>query len=65
MLMGRTPLIIHNIGRGAKEEDILLKYQVIGHYRMKEDTHRIGPASGNQPLRPETNSASSAAGFRR
>ena len=31
-----TPLIIHNIGSGAKEEDILFKYQVIGHYRMKE-----------------------------
>ena len=33
---GRTPLIIHNIGSGAKEEDILLKYKVIGHYRLKK-----------------------------
>lgn len=33
---GRTPLIIHNIGSGTKEEDILLKYRVIGHYRIKE-----------------------------
>jgi hypothetical protein len=33
---GRTPRIIHNIGRGAQEEDILLKYRVIGHYRLRE-----------------------------
>lgn len=28
-----TPLIIHNIGAGTKEEDILFKYKMIGHYR--------------------------------
>jgi uncharacterized protein len=28
-----TPLVIHNIGSGAKEEDVLLRYKVIGHYR--------------------------------
>lgn len=27
------PLIVHNIGRGAQEEDLLFKYAVIGHYR--------------------------------
>ncbi len=32
---GGTPLIIHNIGSGVREEDILLKYKVIGHYRIK------------------------------
>lgn len=32
---GRAPLIIHNIGSGTKEEDILFKYRVIGHYRLK------------------------------
>jgi uncharacterized protein YijF (DUF1287 family) len=32
---GDTPLIIHNIGRGTQEEDILFKYKVIGHYRLK------------------------------
>jgi len=31
-----TPLIIHNIGRGAREENILLAYRVIGHYRLVE-----------------------------
>ena len=28
-----TPLIIHNIGRGTQEEDILFKYKMIGHFR--------------------------------
>jgi uncharacterized protein YijF (DUF1287 family) len=30
-----TPLIIHNIGAGAQEEDVLLSFRVIGHYRLK------------------------------
>jgi uncharacterized protein YijF (DUF1287 family) len=30
-----TPLIIHNIGRGVQEEDILFRYEIIGHYRPK------------------------------
>ena len=50
-----TPLIIHNIGSGAKEEDILLKYQVIGHYRLKENTQQNVPANGSQPIRSEAN----------
>ena len=29
-----TPLVIHNIGRGALEEDILNEYKIIGHYRF-------------------------------
>lgn len=33
---GHTPLVIHNIGRGTQEEDLLSKYRVIGHYRLKE-----------------------------
>jgi uncharacterized protein len=28
-----TPMVIHNIGNGAKEEDILFRYKIIGHYR--------------------------------
>lgn len=31
-----TPLIIHNIGRGAQEENVLFAFKVIGHYRLKE-----------------------------
>ena len=30
----RTPLIIHNIGNGTQENDILNAYKVIGHYRI-------------------------------
>lgn len=29
------PLVIHNIGAGPKEEDMLLVYPVTGHYRYK------------------------------
>lgn len=30
-----TPLIIHNIGNGVQEEDILLSYTILGQYRPK------------------------------
>jgi uncharacterized protein len=29
-----VPLVVHNIGSGAREEDILFRYTVIGHYRL-------------------------------
>ncbi len=29
----RMPLVIHNIGRGAQEENILFQFEMIGHYR--------------------------------
>ena len=32
------PLIIHNIGRGAREEDLLFQYKIIGHYRLALDS---------------------------
>ena len=32
---GGTPLVIHNIGQGAREEDSLFAYPITGHYRMK------------------------------
>lgn len=28
-----APLVLHNIGRGTQEEDILFAYRIIGHYR--------------------------------
>ena len=28
-----TPLVVHNIGAGAREEDILFDFAIIGHYR--------------------------------
>lgn len=30
----RRPLVIHNIGGGAQEENILFRYKIIGHYRL-------------------------------
>ena len=30
-----TPLIVHNIGRGTREDDILFDYKITGHYRPK------------------------------
>lgn len=32
-LFGR-PLVIHNIGRGTQEEDVLFDYKITGHYRV-------------------------------
>ena len=29
-----TPLVIHNIGRGTKEENRLLEFPLTGHYRI-------------------------------
>lgn len=31
----RRPLVIHNIGSGAQQEDVLFAYEVTGHYRWK------------------------------
>ena len=45
-LSGRAPLIIHNIGGGAQEEDILFKYRVIGHYRLKAAVQATAPDRG-------------------
>jgi uncharacterized protein YijF (DUF1287 family) len=37
---GRRPLVIHNIGRGAREEDRLLEFPLTGHYRPVPPPHR-------------------------
>jgi uncharacterized protein YijF (DUF1287 family) len=34
---GSVPLIIHNIGEGAREEDVLFAFQITGHYRFRLD----------------------------
>ena len=34
-MLGGTPLIVHNIGRGTREEDILFDHKITGHYRPK------------------------------
>jgi uncharacterized protein YijF (DUF1287 family) len=36
-----VPLVLHNIGAGAREEDILFRYTIIGHYRLQ------GPRGGD------------------
>ncbi len=33
-LIGQTPLVIHNIGRGTQENDLLYQYKITGHYRL-------------------------------
>ena len=30
-----TPLVIHNIGAGTQEENILFRFRITGHYRLK------------------------------
>lgn len=32
---GDVPLVIHNIGGGAREEDMLFRFPLTGHYRVK------------------------------
>jgi uncharacterized protein YijF (DUF1287 family) len=39
-LDGKRPLVVHNIGAGAQEEDMLLQFEVIGHYRLKPTPDR-------------------------
>lgn len=34
-LLRGVPLIIHNIGRGTREDDILFDHKITGHYRPK------------------------------
>ncbi len=52
-----VPLVIHNIGRGAQEEDLLFRYAIIGHYRLKE---RPSVPSNSQPKanQPATSTSS-------
>ena len=33
-LLSKTPLVIHNIGYGTQQTDILHEYKIIGHYRL-------------------------------
>jgi uncharacterized protein len=28
------PLVIHNVGNGAEENDVLFRWQIVGHYRV-------------------------------
>lgn len=46
------PLIIHNIGRGAQEEDGLFTYPLTGHYRWKAPPPPPPPAAAPSPNSP-------------
>jgi uncharacterized protein YijF (DUF1287 family) len=41
-----TPLVIHNIGAGAQEEDMLFKFDMTGHYRWNPQLRLGTPRSG-------------------
>jgi uncharacterized protein len=43
-----TPLVIHNIGRGVQEEDILFRYEIIGHYRPRLNQENRATESSDQ-----------------
>jgi uncharacterized protein len=32
-IFGARPLVIHNIGQGTQEEDVLFSWKIVGHYR--------------------------------
>lgn len=46
-----TPLVVHNIGRGVHEEDILFAYKIIGHYRPQFSLEQITTANAPWPRR--------------
>jgi uncharacterized protein YijF (DUF1287 family) len=43
-----VPLVIHNIGAGTREEDILFRYTIIGHYRLPP----MPVSSAREPVPP-------------
>jgi len=48
------PLVIHNIGAGAQEEDRLFEFRITGHYRLTRN-RAGGTASGNPTLPTDVN----------
>jgi uncharacterized protein YijF (DUF1287 family) len=47
-----TPLVIHNIGAGAREDDILFRHTIIGHFRLKALADGAGAAVPVFPMGP-------------
>ena len=33
-----APMVIHNIGQGTREEDVLFAFKIIGHYRLAKNS---------------------------
>ncbi len=52
--IGQRPLIIHNIGAGAQEEDCLFEFTLTGHYRPKiiKVTYPSSPTSVQSTPKP-------------
>ena len=46
------PLVIHNIGRGAKEEDILFNFTITGHYRLKKTAIQESDVAARKAAEP-------------
>jgi uncharacterized protein YijF (DUF1287 family) len=40
-----NPLIVHNMGRGPKVEDMLFNYKITGHYRYVPEKYKTHPQS--------------------
>lgn len=40
-MFGSRPLVIHNIGQGTQEEDVLFSWKIVGHYRWFNKTGAI------------------------
>ena len=59
--LGKTPLIIHNIGSGVREENILFQYRAIGHYRLKSDGQLASASNVRHPTSLVTNGVSAPA----
>lgn len=66
---GRVPLVIHNIGAGAAEEDVLFGFERTGHFRLDPDRaqgtsvpHRRTAMSRSPVLQRRENPGSDASG---
>ena len=58
-----VPLMIHNIGRGAREEDILFRFVITGHFRLAAGTGSSTPRPASVPAGvPRTVDAGAGAG---
>ena len=49
----RTPLVIHNIGRGTQEEDVLFSFTVTGHYVPSKADNQTTVDAGRKRGQPE------------
>ncbi len=48
------PMVIHNIGRGTREEDILFRFRITGHYRITGTVKNDGGSQSRKRQAAET-----------